>query len=176
MLFAAEVFLVLGFSQPSPLARLLARRATLGLGTIFLPAAHARVAAKQLLATQASTSSGFDHGASGPMGDRNHAHKSAVCRGRETLRGDSHRRFHDHRCRHGIVNGNTADSQKRSRSQWNRVHVPLEFAFTMRWKPRTPCAGICSAQVSIALPVNSGRCPIESTPACLVASRCHQGS
>jgi hypothetical protein len=46
MLFAAEVFLVFGFSQPSPLARLLARRATLRLGTVFLPAAIARIAAK----------------------------------------------------------------------------------------------------------------------------------
>jgi hypothetical protein len=25
--------------------------------------------------------------------------------------------------------------QKRSRSRWNRVHVPLESAFPMRWKP-----------------------------------------
>jgi hypothetical protein len=24
------------------------------------------------------------------------------------------------------------------------VHVPLESAFTMRWKPRSLCAGICS--------------------------------
>jgi hypothetical protein len=32
--------------------------------------AQARVAAKQLLATQASTASGLDHGASGPIGDQ----------------------------------------------------------------------------------------------------------
>jgi hypothetical protein len=32
-----------------------------------------------------------------------------------------------------------------------RVHDPLESAFTMRWKPRTPCAGICSME-NLALP------------------------
>jgi hypothetical protein len=61
MLLAAEVLVVFGFSQPSPLARLLARRPTPGFGTVFLSAANSRVAAKQLLATQTSTSSGFDH-------------------------------------------------------------------------------------------------------------------
>jgi len=68
MLLAAEVLLVFGLSQPSPLARSLARRSTLGLGTVFLPVAQAGIAAKQLLATQASTSSGLHHGASGPLG------------------------------------------------------------------------------------------------------------
>ena len=51
-------------------ARALARGPALGRGTVFLPMAQARVAAKQLLATQASTASGLDHGASGPIGDQ----------------------------------------------------------------------------------------------------------
>jgi len=63
VLFAAEVLVVFRFSQPASLARLLARRPALGLGTVLLPVAQARVSAKQLLATQASTSSGLDHGA-----------------------------------------------------------------------------------------------------------------
>jgi hypothetical protein len=48
---------------------------------------------------------------------------------------DSHRRFLHHRCRHGIVITIPANVENRSRSHWNRVHVPLESAFTMRWKP-----------------------------------------
>jgi hypothetical protein len=134
MLLAAEVLVVFGLSQPSPLARLLARRPTYGLGAVFLPAANSRVAAKQLLATQASTSSGLGHGARVLL-DPNHAQKCSLTRRRESLCGDSHRRFHDHRCRHGIVITIPADAEIRSRSRWNRVHVPLEYAFTMRWKP-----------------------------------------
>jgi hypothetical protein len=30
------------------------------------------------------------------------------------------------RCRHGIVITIPADAEKRSRSRWNQVHVPLE--------------------------------------------------
>jgi hypothetical protein len=59
------------------------------------------------------------------------------------LGGDSHRRFHSHRCRHGIVVTIPANNENRSRSHWNRVHVPLESAFTMRWKPRSRTTGIC---------------------------------
>jgi hypothetical protein len=70
VLFAAEVFDVVGFSQPASLARLLARRPALGLGTVFLTLVQAGVATKQFLATQASTASGLDHGASDPLGDR----------------------------------------------------------------------------------------------------------
>jgi hypothetical protein len=33
------------------------------------------------------------------------------------------------------------------------VHVPLEYAFTMRWKPRSPSAGICR------LVCGGGTCP-----------------
>jgi len=40
--------------------------------------------------------------------------------------------FHAHRCRHGIVITIPANNENRSRSRWNRVHVPLEYAFTMR--------------------------------------------
>ncbi|MDE2380369.1 hypothetical protein [Bradyrhizobium sp.] len=70
MLLAAKVFDVVGFSQPASLTRALARRPALRLRTVFLPVPQARVAGKQLLATQASTSSGLDHGLSGPLGDR----------------------------------------------------------------------------------------------------------
>jgi hypothetical protein len=73
VLFAAEVIVVFRFSQPASLARSLARRPALGLGAVFLPVPQAGVAVKQLLATQASTSSGLDHGAPGPLGDPNHA-------------------------------------------------------------------------------------------------------
>jgi hypothetical protein len=44
---------------------------------------------------------------------------------------DSHRRLHHHRCRHGIVITIAANVENRSRSHWNRVHVPLESAFTI---------------------------------------------
>lgn len=70
MLLAAEVLAVVGLAQPAPLARLLARRPACGLGTVFLAVAQARIAAEQFLAAQASSSSRFDHGASGPLGDR----------------------------------------------------------------------------------------------------------
>jgi len=43
---------------------LLARSPACGFGTVFLAVAQARIAAEQFLATQASTSSGFDHGGS----------------------------------------------------------------------------------------------------------------
>jgi hypothetical protein len=46
VLFAAEVLVVFGLSQPPSLARLLARRPTLGLGTVFLPMAHSGIMAK----------------------------------------------------------------------------------------------------------------------------------
>jgi hypothetical protein len=59
---------------------------------------------------------------------------SVVTRLRESLCADSHRRFHHHRCRHGIVNVIPPHAEKLSRSRWNRDHVRLEFAFTMRWK------------------------------------------
>jgi hypothetical protein len=72
VLLAAEVLAVVGLAQPAPLARLLARRTACGFGTVFLAVAQARIAAEQFLAAQAqaSSSSRFDHGASGPMGDR----------------------------------------------------------------------------------------------------------
>ena len=31
------------------------------------------------------------------------------------------------------------------------VHVPLESAFTMRWKPRSLCAGICTCGLEASL-------------------------
>jgi hypothetical protein len=43
------------------------------------------------------------------------AKKRPVIRRRVNLRGDSHRRFHPHRCRHGIVITIPANGQKRSR-------------------------------------------------------------
>jgi hypothetical protein len=46
VLLAAEVLVVFRLLQPSSLARLLARRATFRLGTVFLSAAAARIAAK----------------------------------------------------------------------------------------------------------------------------------
>jgi hypothetical protein len=61
VLLTAKVFMVLRLSQPAPLARLLARRPTVRLGTVSLSGAGAWIAAKELLATQTSTSSGFDH-------------------------------------------------------------------------------------------------------------------
>jgi hypothetical protein len=61
VLLTAKIFVVLRLAQPAPLARLLARCPTFGLGTVFLSGAGAWIAAKELLATQASTSSGFDH-------------------------------------------------------------------------------------------------------------------
>jgi len=73
VLLAAEVPLVFRLSQPTSLARLLARNPACGFGTVFLAVAQARIAPKQLLATQASTSSRFYHGARGfqvQMGDR----------------------------------------------------------------------------------------------------------
>jgi len=72
MLLAAEVLVVVGLSQPAPLARLLARNPARGFGTVFLAVAQARIAAEQFLATQASTSSGFGHGITGlqVQGDR----------------------------------------------------------------------------------------------------------
>jgi hypothetical protein len=104
--------------------------------------AQARIAAEQLLATQASTSSGFDHGITGlqvPMEDPNDAENCAVGRGCVSLRGDSHRHFHPHRCQHGIVISIPATAENRSRSRWNRcsrssgirVHDALETAFTI---------------------------------------------
>ena len=77
--------------------------------------------------------------ASGPMEDPNHAENCAVGRRRVSLCGDSHRRFHPHRCRHGIVISIPADAKNRSRSRWNRcsrstgirVHDALETAFTI---------------------------------------------
>ncbi len=62
-----------------------------------------------------------------------------VGRRRASLRGDSHRRFHPHRCRHGIVISIPATAENRSRSRWNScsrssgigVHDALETAFTM---------------------------------------------
>jgi hypothetical protein len=61
VLLTAKVFVILRLAQPAPLARLLARRPTFGLGTVSLSGAGAWIAAKELLATQTSTSSGFDH-------------------------------------------------------------------------------------------------------------------
>jgi hypothetical protein len=46
VLLAAEVFGVVGLSQPTSLARLLARRPALGRGTVFLAVAQARIAGK----------------------------------------------------------------------------------------------------------------------------------
>jgi hypothetical protein len=71
----------------------------------------------------------------GSNGGPNDAQNCAASRRCPSLRGDSHRRYHRHRCRHGIVIAVPANDEKRSRSRWNRVHVPLESAFTMRWKP-----------------------------------------
>jgi hypothetical protein len=100
----------------------------------FLPAAQPLVAAKQLPATQASTLSGLGHGARlllDPILPR----RGFVTRSREILCADSHRRFRRHRCRCGIVIIIPPNAEKRSRSRWNRVHVHLESAFIMRWKP-----------------------------------------
>jgi hypothetical protein len=143
VLLAAEVLVVVGLAQPAPLARLLARSPACGFGTVFLAVAQARIAAEQLLATQASTSSGFDHGITGlqvAMEDPNNAENCAVGRHCGSLRGDSHRHFHPHRCQHGIVISISANAENRSRSRWNRcsrspgigVHDALETAFTLR--------------------------------------------
>jgi hypothetical protein len=50
-----------------------------------------------------------------------------------------------------LIDAGTASSspfqrttKNRSRSRWNRVHFPLESAFTMRWKPRSRTTGICN--------------------------------
>ncbi len=134
--------MVVGLAQPAPLARLLARSPACGFGTVFLAVAQARIAAEQLLATQASTSSGFDHGITGlqvPMEDPNDAENCAVGRRCVCLRGDSHRHFHPHRCQHGIVISIPAKVEKRSRSRWNPcsrspgigVHDAMETAFTI---------------------------------------------
>jgi len=46
VLFAAEVLVVFRLSQPASLARMLACRPALGLGTVFLAMAQARIAGK----------------------------------------------------------------------------------------------------------------------------------
>jgi hypothetical protein len=65
VLLAAEILVVVGLAQPPTLARLLARSPAGGFGTVLLAVAQARIAAEQFLATQASTSSGFNHGITG---------------------------------------------------------------------------------------------------------------
>jgi hypothetical protein len=73
------------------------------------------------------------------MEDPNHAENCAVSRRRVSLRGDSHRHFHPHRCQHGIVISIPAKVEKRSRSRWNPcsrspgigVHDAMETAFTI---------------------------------------------
>jgi hypothetical protein len=132
VLFAAEVLVIFGFSQPSSLARSLARRPALGLGTVFLPAANSRVTAKQLLATQASTSSGFDHRArllldrimprSAPSPDT--ARVYAVIPIAVFM----------------IIDAGTASCSSFHRTPKN-VHDHPGIVFTSRWNPRSPCAG-----------------------------------
>ena len=47
--------------------------------------------------------------------------------------GDCHRRFHDHRCRHGIVIAIPANVEI--------VHDQTGIVFTFRWNLRSRCAG-----------------------------------
>ena len=68
------------------------------------------------------------------MEDPNHAEICAVGRRRVGLRGDSHRRFHPHRCRHGIVISIPANAEK-------TFTMTLESLFTFVRNPRSRCAG-----------------------------------
>jgi len=45
-----------------------------------------------------------------------------------------------------------SSEQRSSRSRWNRVHVPLESAFTMRLKPWPRTTGICTNGHWMAIP------------------------
>jgi hypothetical protein len=73
------------------------------------------------------------------MEDPNHAENCTVGRRCVSLRGDSHRHFHPHRCQHGIVISIPDKVKKRSRSRWNPcsrspgigVHDAMETAFTI---------------------------------------------
>jgi hypothetical protein len=133
VLLAAEVFDVVGFSQPASLARLLARRPALGLRTVFLPLAQAGVAAKQILATQASTASGLDHGASGPVGDRMMPTTAPIA---------------DVATIYAVIpiaviayiDAGTASSSPFQRAP-KFVHDHDGIVFTFRWNTRSRCAG-----------------------------------
>jgi hypothetical protein len=115
VLLAAEVLAVVGLAQPASLARLLARRPAPWLGTVFLAVTQPRIAAKQFLAAQASSSSGLRHGGFQITLGTASCPNRAVRRHRTGLRGDSHRRFHVHRCQHGIGITIPANAQNRSR-------------------------------------------------------------
>jgi hypothetical protein len=62
-------------------------------------------------------------------------HQRLIIRRGHIFGGDSHRRFHHQQCRNGIVITIPPSGKNYSRSRWNRVHVPVESAFMMRWKP-----------------------------------------
>jgi hypothetical protein len=109
--------------------------------------AQARIAAEQLLATQASSSSGFGHEITGfgsnggPESCRELAPSADVARVYAVI---------------PIAVFTRIDAGTASSSAFQQllkivhdhagipVHVRLESAFTMRWKPRSPWTGICT--------------------------------
>jgi hypothetical protein len=62
-------------------------------------------------------------------------HQRLIIRRCQSFGGDSHQRFHHQRCRNAIVIAIPPSGEDCSRSRWNRVNVPVESAFMMRWKP-----------------------------------------
>jgi hypothetical protein len=125
---------VLGLPQPALLARLLASHPARGLGTVFLPVAQAGVAAKQLLATQASTSSGFDHGAFGSNWGPNHAtHKMPPADVAQAYAMMPIAVL-------TLIDAGTASSSPFQRTP-KYVHDHAGIVFTFRWNMRSRCAG-----------------------------------
>jgi hypothetical protein len=147
VLLAAEVFVVVGLAQPASLARLLARRPACRFGAVFLAVAQARIATEQLPAAQASSSSRFGHG----ITELQVQWRTRIMTGTASSADAAGVYAVIPITVFTLIDAGTASSSAFRRKPKGvhdhagiRVHVRPESAFTMRWKPRSRWAGICT--------------------------------